>query len=112
MRGAEDPAQPVVLAEEVLEIGEAVILRGVVVEGVRPAIRRFDAEIVAQEVSRHEVVEVTYRATVEEARLDVAMASAIERQVAVLVEDPALGRDVDDAGGAQSVFGGQRSGDQ
>jgi hypothetical protein len=45
------------LAEDVFEIGEAVILRGVVVQRVGTAVRRFDAQIVAQEIARHEVVE-------------------------------------------------------
>ena len=54
------------------------ILRRVIVNRVRAAVGRFDAEIVAQKVARDEVAESAVAAAVIEARLDVAVTAAVD----------------------------------
>jgi hypothetical protein len=50
--GAEDRGDAAVVVENVLEIGEAVILLGPVVNRIGAAVRRFDAEAVGPADSR------------------------------------------------------------
>ena len=77
--GAERETQPVGLVEDVLHIGKAMRLPGVVMKGIGAAVGRLDAEIAVQEIARDEVVEVSRRAAVVEARVDLAVAAAVER---------------------------------
>ena len=88
------------LIQDVLEVAEAVILRGVIVDGIRAAVRRLDAEVIAQKIARDEVAEGSGTAAVAEARLDLAVAAAVQRYGAALGLNAALGGDVEDAGGA------------
>ena len=76
------------------------ILRGVIMIRARAPVGRFDAEIVAQKVAGDEVVESAFAAAVIETRLDRSMAAAVNRYRAARIDDPALGLQIDDAGGA------------
>src|SRR6202034_3665171 len=92
---AEHGAQAILVVENVFEIREAVILRGVIVQGLGAAVRRFDSQIVAQEISGHEVVEVSGGAAVVETRLHGAVAAAVQRDRAARIDHTALGLEVD-----------------
>src|SRR6202044_724397 len=109
---AEYQGHAVLVIQDVLEVAEAVILRGVVVDGIGAAVRRFDAQIVAQKIARDEVAVLPGAAAIVEAGLDLFMAAAVDRDRTARHLDAALGRDVDDARRAQAVFGRQRPGDQ
>ena len=104
---AEHERDAVVVVEDVFEIAEAVILRGVIVDRIRAAVGRLDAQVVAQKVAGDEVAEGSRAAAVVEARLNRAVAAAVHGDRAARGLQPALGRDVDDARGAQAVFGRQ-----
>src|ERR1700749_4847163 len=81
-------------------------------DGRGAAVRRLDAQIIAQEIARNEVVQIPRGAAVVEARLKGAMAAPVQGYGAAWINDAALGLQVDDAGRPQSVLGRQSSGDQ
>ncbi len=109
---AEDRRDAAVVIEQIFQIGEALVLLGIVMDRIGPTVRRLDPQAVLQIAARHIVVEVPGCAPVLKTRLDLAMAAAIDRHVAAVLRRAALGGDVDDAGGAQAVLGGQGAGDQ
>jgi hypothetical protein len=76
------------------------------------AVGRLDAEVVAQEIGGDVIAQRARTAAVDEARFDLAVAAAVDRDIAALREYAALGRDIDDAGGAQSELGRQCARDQ
>src|SRR5450432_3901935 len=88
------------------------ILRGVIMIRARAAVGRLDAEIIAQKVPGDEVVESAFAAAVVKARLDCAMAAAVNRHRAARIDDSAFGFQVDDAGGAQAVLRRQCAGNE
>jgi hypothetical protein len=63
-------------------------------------------------IARDEIVEAAVRAAVVEARRDLAVAAAIDADLAARLEHAGLGLHVDDAGGAVAIFGGQGAGDE
>ncbi len=83
------------------------ILGRVIVLGIGAPVRRFDAQIVAQDVARHEIVEVARGAAIVETRGEGAVAAAVQGDRTARIEGAALGLQVDDSGGAQSILGGQ-----
>ena len=111
-RAAEHDRDAILLVQDVLEVAEAVILRGVIVDGIRAAVRRLDAEVVAQKIARNEVAVGSGATAVAEARLDLAVTAAVQGYGAALGLNAALGGDIENAGGAQSVFRRQRAGHQ
>src|SRR5882757_6831152 len=70
-------AQAVALIENVFQVRKLMMLRGVIVIRARAAVRRLDAEIVAQKVRRNEIVESAGAAAVVEARLDRSVAASV-----------------------------------
>ena len=112
VRGAEDRGDAAVLVEDVLQEREAVPLLGAVMQRIGTAIGGFDAQRIRGVVARDEVVEAAVRAAVIEARRDLAVAAAIDADLAAFVEQAGLGLHVDDAGGAVAIFGRQGAGDQ
>ncbi len=111
LRGAEDQRHPVGRIQDVVEVAERLDLVAVVVQRVGAAVRRFDADAGVQEAARHERAVGAPRAAVFEARLDLVVAAAVDRDVPAVLE-AALGGDVDHAGRAQAVLGRQGAGDQ
>ena len=88
------------------------ILLGAVVQRIGTTVRRLDAERVGRVVAGYEIVEPTRRTTIVHAAGYSTVASAIDADLASRFEQSRLGLHVDDAGGAQAVFGWQGAGDQ
>ena len=99
---------------EIVEIGEAVSLLGVVMDGLVRLSRggRVDADAVLQEVPRDEVVESPDLAAVFRARIDPRMTASVHPDVPARIQGPALGLHVDDAGGPEAEFGRQGPSDE
>ena len=108
---AADEADAILGAEDVVGVDEDVALVGAVVVRRGAAVRALDAELGAAELARDEEVGGAAVAAVLEARLVGPVAAAIGGHRAAVLE-PALGADVDDAGGLQAVLGRQGAGDQ
>src|SRR5258708_611320 len=87
------------------------VLGGVVVTRVRPAVRRLDAAVIAQKTPGDKVAESPCPSSVVEARLDGTVAAAIQRDRTAGSLKPVLRRDIDDAGGAQPVLCRQCAGE-
>src|SRR5580698_5570708 len=88
--GAQCRTQSILLVENVFQVGEAVILRGVVVDGIRTAVRRLDAQVTAQKITRHEVIQIAGRAAVVEARRHLAVAAAVNGYGPTRIDGAAL----------------------
>ena len=88
------------------------MLLRVVVQGRRTAIRRFDSQVVRERIGRDEEVDVARATCVADAGLHRAVAAAVDRDRATRLDGVGLGLDVDDAGRAQAIFGGQCTGDE
>jgi hypothetical protein len=100
--------------QEIVEIGEAVSLLGVVMDGLVRLSRgrRVDADAVLQEVPHDEVVEPSDLAAVFRARIDPRMAASVHSDVPARVQGPALGLHVDDARSSETELCGQRTRDE
>ena len=109
--GAQDHRDAAGRVDDLVEIAEAAELVGVVVQRVGAAVGGLDAQVVVQEAAGDEQIGVVRMLRDLEARLDLAVAAAVQRHLAA-VFIVGLGGDIDDAGGAQAVFGGQGAGDQ
>ena len=77
-RGAQCRAQSVFLVENILDVSEAVILLGVVVQRIRSSIRRLDAQVIAQKIARDEVIDGSEGPAVVDAGRYFAVAAAIQ----------------------------------
>ncbi len=101
-----------VAVQDVLNIGEPVILLRTVVQRIAAAVRRFNSRASWCCSRRDEVVERSRRSAIVDARLNFIVAAAIDRNVTARLHHAGLRRDVDDAGGAQSILGGQCTSDE
>src|SRR5580704_15026864 len=83
-----------------------------IVQGIGAAVRRLYAEIIHLVIAGHVVAETPRAAAVLRRGLEGSMAAAVERHLAPRLQQATVGREVDDSGGAQAVFGRQRAGDE
>src|SRR5581483_4443412 len=74
---ADEEGDPVGLVEDVLEVAEAMVLLGVIVQRRARAIRRFDPEAVADVVAGDEVRVITRGPAVAEARFNRAVTPTV-----------------------------------
>src|SRR5471032_493170 len=88
------------------------ILRRVIMDWVRAAVGRLDAEIIAQKIAGDQVTEGPGSAAINETGFDLAVAAAVDGHRAARRLNTAFGTDVDDAGGTQPVFCRQSTVDQ
>ena len=94
------------------DVGEAAELVGRVVHRVEVVGRVLDADVVVQVLAREIIVDRTGPSAVFETRLQGAARPAVHREGAAGVGGAGLGGDIDDAGLAEAVLGGQGAGDQ
>src|SRR5690242_3216755 len=87
-------------------------LLGVIVQRARTAVRGFDAQVIADEITRDKAGTGTERAAIVKARLGRAVTASVECRVAAGLKRSALGREVDDSGTAQAVLRRQAACDQ
>src|SRR6187402_3184457 len=109
VRIAADQRDAVIVVDDVIDIAEGGALVGLVVERRRGAVDAFDAKLVAAIVAAEEVIGRSGRSAILDRRLDRAVAAAVDRDLTAIFE-AGLGGDVDDAGGAETILGGQRAG--
>ena len=105
--GAQDAGEAGTLVEDVLDKSEAVILLGVIVNGIGRTVRTLDTQAVFGVVARDEIIQRTGRAAIVEGRRDGLVAAAIDADLAALLEQAGLGLHVDDAAGDVAIFGRQ-----
>ncbi len=109
---AEDEAHLAGRIDDLLGIGEAMLLIGVVMHRVVIGRRRVDAVGAVEEIARGEIIPAGDMAAIFGARLRRPIAAAIHLGRAAVLEHAALGRDVDDARGPETVFRRHRAGDE
>jgi hypothetical protein len=112
VRNARYERHAAVGVEDVLEIAEAVILRRAVVDGRGAPVGGLDADAVVQVIAGDEIVEVPGIAAVIDAGLDRVVAAAVDRHFAARLKLAAFGLHIDHGAGDETVFGGQRAGDE
>ena len=94
------------------EIEKSLFLRRAVVNRFVRRCRIFYSQIVLQKAPGHEILGLSDRAAIFEARRDRAVAAAIDADAAGVVEGVRLGLDVQHAGRAQAILRRQRAGEQ
>jgi hypothetical protein len=109
---AGDRRHAVLGVDDVFEIGKGVPLQRTVVDLGQRRRHPLDAVVGAEEIAGEVVVVAAERAAVFRAGVQRVVAAAIHRDGATRGEQPALRLDVDDARGAEAVFGRERAGDQ